>query len=57
MNAQPQAARLKAISSAYRAMTLALVLPGSTFRNARNKKVIVFLLGGVQRSDEGWKIQ
>jgi hypothetical protein len=38
-------------------MTLALVLPGSTFRNARNKKVIVFLLGGVQRSDEGWKIQ
>jgi hypothetical protein len=37
-------------------MTLALVLPGSTFRNARNKKVIGFLLGGVQRSDEGWNI-
>jgi hypothetical protein len=38
-------------------MTLALVLPGSSLSNARKKKVIGFLLGGVQRSDEGWIIQ
>jgi hypothetical protein len=38
-------------------MTLALVLPGSAFRNARNKKVIRFLLGGVQRSNESRNLQ
>jgi hypothetical protein len=38
-------------------MTLALVLPGSSLSIARNKKVIGFLLGGVQRSKESWRIQ